>query len=112
MKNALHNLVISICLITMLLTSTSCIHADQQPTQSPCSHCAKQTPIQQSVPSCCKAHHQQPAAAIISAGFKQPVIFADNSIPPFANAITPFILPHHATSAGPPPHSPLLALRI
>src|SRR5258705_13483431 len=70
MDKTLHRLASLLCLLTLLLSATACLHAEQ-PRQSSCSHCPKPAPQSHPLPSCCAAQPQSPA--VTSAEIKQPV---------------------------------------
>src|ERR1700735_3475910 len=60
MKKTLHSLAALVCLLTLLLSATTCLHA-KPPAQPSCSHCPEHAPTSPTVPSCCAAPHQSPA---------------------------------------------------
>src|SRR5882757_7048492 len=101
MKKTLHRLASLLCLLTLLLSATACLHAEQ-PRQSSCSHCPKPAPQSHTFPSCCAAQQQPPA--VTSAEIKQPVPSIAVLTPLLSNEVAPFrSSPITRQTASPPP---------
>jgi hypothetical protein len=109
MKKTLHSLAAIVCLLTLLLSATTCAHGEQ-PKQSACSHCPKRAPLSHSLPSCCSAQQQLPA--VISAVVEhraQPVPVLISLLP---DEVAPLRTPPVARLTASPPQPPLISLRI
>src|SRR5215471_9242274 len=109
MKKSLHKLASLVCLLTLLLGSATCLHA-QPPKQSSCSHCPKHQPPSHTPPSCCAAQQQPPA--ITSAVVEHSVQFHTASMPLLPLDTAPLPSVSVSRAALPPPTPPRIALRI
>lgn len=117
MKSPLHQLAAVLCLLTVFVSSLSCIHlamaAHQQAAhqQAASGQCPMHAPQNQSVPSCCSATHQTPAA-ITTVALQQPVFLATTLTPLPSDPIAPRLSPLPTQFAAPPLLPPRIALRI
>jgi hypothetical protein len=111
MKKTLHSLAALLCLLTLLLSATSCLHDLQaeQPKQATCDHCPKSAPLDHSIPSCCRALQQQPSAVMALTDVEQPAL--STAMADFGLAKI-FLSPPIKISIELPQHPPLIALRI
>ncbi|HEY1992829.1 MAG TPA: hypothetical protein VGG81_00410 [Edaphobacter sp.] len=110
MKKTLHRLASLLCLLTLLLSTAACLHAERQPRQSSCSHCPKPAPQSHALPSCCAAQQQPPA--VTAAEVKQPAPSIAVLSPLLNNEVLPFrSSPVTRLTASPPP-PPRPTLRI
>lgn len=109
MKQAIHSLAAILCLVTMLLGSSSCM-AMSGHAKAPSIDCPTHAPANQPVPACCTVHHQPSAWATVFA-VEQPVqIQAMHWSPVILDARA--IVPPPPLESSPPPPPPLLKLRI
>jgi hypothetical protein len=109
MKQAIYSLAAILCLVTMLLGSSSCM-AMSSHAKAPSTDCPTHSPANQPVPACCTVH-QQPSASATVFSVEQPVqIQAVHlfSVILSARAVAPLPPPQ----IFPPPLPPLLKLRI
>jgi len=109
MKKALNSLAPLLCLLTILLSTVRCVHAER-PRQASCSHCPKHAPLSHSLPSCCTSHQQSPA--LVSSEIKGPIQSISTTISVFPEEIallSSFPITQFTASPHPPP---LIALRI
>lgn len=117
MKKPLYHLAAILCLLTIFVSSLSCIHlamaAHQQAEhqQAASNQCPMHAPQNQNVPSCCKATHQTPAA-ITTAALQQPVFLVTTLTPLPPDQIAPRLSPLPTQFAEPPLLPPRIALRI
>jgi hypothetical protein len=112
MKNKLHLVVTIVCLLTLFISTASCIAAQLPHTpQASCNDCPGHAPVSHDNPVCCTAH-QQPSAAATSVKVERPAYLSQ--------ALIPFSLDLPASSAvllapqlsETPPLPSLIALRI
>src|SRR5580700_7904589 len=109
MKKALHTLASLLCLLTILLSTATCVHAER-PSQSSCSQCPKRAPLSHSLPSCCAAQPQPPA--VPSARIERPAQSITLAVPLSIGETAPFYS-SQVTQQTVPLHSPpRIALRI
>jgi hypothetical protein len=114
MKKTLHSFAALLCLLTLLLSATSCLHDlhAAQPTQATCHHCPESAPPNHSVPSCCHVQQQQPSAVIASTDAEQPASLS-NMASAFHSVLTgAFLALPTKNFAAPISSPPLIALRI
>jgi hypothetical protein len=110
MKKALHSLATLLCLLTLLLSASTCVQAEHL-APSQCNHCPKHAPVHHTLPSCCSA--QQPSSAIASVEIKPPVSSPAAYVAPLPFDVISFSLSSHTNQlTGPPPLSPRITLRI
>ncbi|WP_158944856.1 hypothetical protein [Granulicella sp. S190] len=64
MKKSLHIFATLFCLLTLLVSSASCVTL-AKPLQSACDQCPKQSPDNHQLPTCCSAHGQPSAVATV-----------------------------------------------
>jgi hypothetical protein len=114
MKKTLHSFAALLCLLTLLLSATSCLHDlhAEQPKQATCDHCPKSTPLDHSVPSCCRAQQQQPSATMASTDVEQPALSTVIAGPLHFGLAKVFLSLPIKISIELPQHHPLIALRI
>src|SRR5947208_1457850 len=103
MKKPLHRLASLLCLLTLLLGTATCLHAEQ-PRQSSCSHCPKLAPLSHTLPSCCTAQQQPPA--ITSTEVQRPAQFLSVLMPLLPLEFAPLPSLSAAHVALPPPSPP------
>jgi len=109
MKQAIYSLAAILCLVTMLLGSSSCM-AMSRHAMAPSTDCPTHSPANQPVPACCTVHHQPSASATVFS-VEQPVqLQAVHSFPVILEARA--IVPPPPLESSPPPLPPLLKLRI
>jgi hypothetical protein len=114
MKKTLHSFAALLCLLTLLLSATSCLHDlhAEQPKQATCDHCPKSAPVDHSIPSCCRAQQQQPSAIMASTDVEQPALSTAIAGPLHFGLAGVFLSPPIKISIELPQHPPLIALRI
>jgi len=113
MKKACHLVVTVLCLLTLLLNTTSCMHAQLSHAQrdASCGDCPTHAPATPDTPACCNAH-QQPSAAATSVAVEQPA-YLSNAFAPIAPGLpAPAIFSAATPLSAPPLLPPLIALRI
>ncbi|MBN9616271.1 MAG: hypothetical protein BGO25_09150 [Acidobacteriales bacterium 59-55] len=109
MKQAIYSLAAILCLVTMLLGSSSCMAMGSH-AKAPSTDCPTHAPANQPVPACCAVHHQPSASATVFA-VEQPVqVQTIHSFPVILEARA--VLPPPPFESSPPPLPPLLKLRI
>jgi hypothetical protein len=110
MKKTLHILVSILCLLTIMLNATRCMHAEQAK-QPSCSHCPKRAPVSHQTPPCCVAQQQVPSvpSARVEASAPADATFVPLRTEKLASFYS--LLVKEATAA-PPPSPPRIALRI
>jgi len=109
MKQAIYSLAAILCLVTMLLGSSSCM-AMSRHVKAPSTDCPTHSPANQPVPACCAVHHQPSASATVFA-VEQPVQLQAIHVFPITLEARTVLLPPPLESS-PPPLPPLLKLRI
>jgi hypothetical protein len=119
MKKTLHKFVTSMCLLMLLLSATSCLHAlhlnqpkQNQPKQNACDHCPKSAPLTHNVPSCCRAQQSQPSATTAFTDIEQPALSNAPIGLLHSDPVAAFLASPITHLTEPPPSPPLLALRI
>ncbi|WP_260738548.1 hypothetical protein [Tunturiibacter lichenicola] len=110
MKKTLHIFATLLCLLTLLLSTATCMNV-VQPKQASCDHCPKQSPFSQNLPSCCSAQQQQPLA-IISSEVQQPVQLPTAYVRVLPHEVTSSLAPPATRASASPPIPPRIALRI
>jgi hypothetical protein len=114
MKKTLHSFAAFLCLLTLLLSATSCLHDlhTEQPKQATCDNCPKPAPLDHSIPSCCRAQQQQPSAIIASTNVEQPVSSTAMVSPRHFVLDRVFLSLPNKSFVESPSFPPLIALRI
>jgi hypothetical protein len=112
MKKKLHFVVTLLCLLTLFISTASCMVA-QLPhnQQASCGECPRHAPLSQDTPVCCTTH-QLPAAAASSVDVEQPAHLSQALMPLSLNPSAQSIALHAALLAETPPAPLLIALRI
>jgi hypothetical protein len=109
MKQAFRNLAAVLCMLVLIVSSSSWMELATHP-HSSCDHCAKQQPLNQHTPACCEAHHQ-PSATAVAITVEHPAQAALATV--FVIRLSAVaVLPSPAQHIWPPPLSPHLTLRI
>jgi hypothetical protein len=114
MKKTLHSFAALLCLLTLLLSATSCLHDlhAEQSKQATCDYCSKPAPLDHSTPSCCRARQEQPSAIMASTNVEQPALSTDMGGPLPLGLAEVFLSPPIKISIELPQPPPLIALRI
>src|SRR5277367_1617533 len=109
MNKPLHIFATLLCLLTLLLSTATCMNV-VQPKESSCSHCPKQSPLSQDLPSCCSAQQQPPA--IVSTEVQQPVQLLAVYTQVLPHEIASPLAPPNTRATAPPPVPLRIALRV
>lgn len=109
MKQALRHLAAVVCLLTLAVSSASCMEMASH-SKAHCSHCTKhQSPNQQN-PVCCDAH-QQPSVTAAIITIEQPAQ-SSASATPVIHLTALAVLSPRDQLIWPPPLLPRITLRI
>jgi hypothetical protein len=106
MKKKLHLVVALLCLLTLFISTASCMVA-----QASCGECPRHAPLSQDTPVCCTTH-QLPAAATNSVEVEQPAHISQALTPLSLNPPAQSVALPAALLTETPPAPLLIALRI
>jgi hypothetical protein len=112
MKKKLHLVVTLLCLLTLFISTASCMVAQLPHNQhASCGECPRHAPLNQDTSVCCTTH-QLPAATASSVEVEQPAHISQALTPLSLNPSAQSIALPAALLAETPPAPLLIALRI
>jgi hypothetical protein len=113
MKRPCQLVITVLCLLTLLLNTASCLHAQLPHPQhdASCGDCPRHAPATPNAPACCIAH-QQPSTAATSVEVEQPAHLPNAFAPIAPNLPAPALFSAATRLSAPPLVPPIIALRI
>jgi len=109
MKQAIYSFAAILCLVTMLVSSSSCV-AMSSHAKAPATDCPSHSPENQPAPACCTVHTQPSVSATVFTIEQPAQTLAIHSLTVTLDART--IAPPLPLRTSQPPLPPLLKLRI
>ena len=113
MKRPCHLVIAVLCLLTLLLNTSSCLHAQLPHPRhdASCGNCPRHAPATPNTPPCCTAH-QQPSTVATSVEVEQPAHLPNASTPIAPNLPAPTLFSAATRLSASPLLPPIIALRI